>query len=708
MAPPISTDQNGALRVSNREEDSLNTEPSMSGKNIVGMIIPPPDIRTIVDKTALFVARNGIDFENKIKEREASNVRFNFLSPTDPYHAYYKQKVLEHETGVASTTTEVSKLHIPEAVREHIQKAEFIPRNPPKPFEFTADPSTINAFDLDLIRLTALFVARNGRQFLTQLMNREVRNYQFDFLKPQHSNFQYFTKLVEQYTKVIIPAKNVVEEIRENSTHQKLMADVRYRVGWEKHQKAIKDRENAEIEQERLAYSQIDWHDFVVVQTVDFQPSETLNLPPLCSPKDVGARILLQQRTEAAKAAQDSVAMDMDSESDEEAEEDHEQQNKPRAAYEVTQPAPAAPSAGNVVIRDYDPKASRKVPVNKAVSEKYIISPLTNERIPADKLQEHVRYNTVDPQYKEQRDREQMERQDEDPTNASGTEISRNIAKLAERRTDIFGVGAAGAEQTIIGKKLGEEERMAPRADAKTIWDGQQSTIDATTRAAQQQVTIDQQISEIHKQHGYGAAGSADPNKTLGPKGSGTIPPPPSTTGVVTNVAKILPMTTPSGMPGHPHGMGMPPHHGMMPPHGMVPNPFLPPAAMAMPPHGMPPQYEDPNMPPSKRFRVEEAALEPEDLWLRKYSGQIGVNVATPQTTEWNLEGKTFKVSLDMSSMVTALKSLIQEETGMPASKQKLVYEGHFMKDNFTLAYYNVMNHGTVQLQLKERGGRKK
>jgi splicing factor 3A subunit 1 len=53
-----------------------------------------------------------------------------------------------------------------------------------------------------LIRLTALFVARNGRQFLTQLMNREVRNFQFDFLKPQHSNFPYFIKLVEQYTKV--------------------------------------------------------------------------------------------------------------------------------------------------------------------------------------------------------------------------------------------------------------------------------------------------------------------------------------------------------------------------------------------------------------------------------------------------------------------------------------------------------------------------
>lgn len=107
-----------------------------------------------------------------------------------------------------------------------------------------------------------------------------------------------------------------------------------------------------------------------------------------------------------------------------------------------------------------------------------------------------------------------MERQEEDPTNASGTEISRNIAKLAERRTDIFGVGAQGAEQTIIGKKLGEEERTLQKNDPRTIWDGQQSTIDHTTRLAQQHVTIEQQIQEIHRQHGF----SADANKGLGPK----------------------------------------------------------------------------------------------------------------------------------------------------------------------------------------------
>jgi hypothetical protein len=31
---------------------------------------------------------------------------------------------------------------------------------------------------LDVVKLTAQFVARNGRHFLTNLMNREQRNYQ--------------------------------------------------------------------------------------------------------------------------------------------------------------------------------------------------------------------------------------------------------------------------------------------------------------------------------------------------------------------------------------------------------------------------------------------------------------------------------------------------------------------------------------------------
>lgn len=41
------------LKVSGREEDSMNKEPSMSGQQIVGLIIPPPDIRSLLNISSL-------------------------------------------------------------------------------------------------------------------------------------------------------------------------------------------------------------------------------------------------------------------------------------------------------------------------------------------------------------------------------------------------------------------------------------------------------------------------------------------------------------------------------------------------------------------------------------------------------------------------------------------------------------------------------
>jgi hypothetical protein len=72
-------------------------------------------------------------------------------------------------------------------------------KDPPPVPQFKSDAPSIMAQDLDILKLTAQFVARNGRSFLTSLMRREAGNYQFDFLRPQHSLFHYFTTMVDQY-----------------------------------------------------------------------------------------------------------------------------------------------------------------------------------------------------------------------------------------------------------------------------------------------------------------------------------------------------------------------------------------------------------------------------------------------------------------------------------------------------------------------------
>lgn len=104
----------------------------------------------IVDKTAGFVARNGPDFENRIRNHEANNPKFNFLNPNDPYNTYYQHKVKEFIEGKAVEPS-ILKPTVPlppQKVQEAIKAAEFIPKDPPPEFEFVADPATINAFDL--------------------------------------------------------------------------------------------------------------------------------------------------------------------------------------------------------------------------------------------------------------------------------------------------------------------------------------------------------------------------------------------------------------------------------------------------------------------------------------------------------------------------------------------------------------------------------
>ena len=122
---------------------------------------------------------------------------------------------------------------------------------------------------------------------MTILINREQRNFQFDFLRPQHSLFQYFTKLLEQYTKVLIPPKDLQNKLNfeaDNRAH--VLEQVSYRVAWLEHQEAARRKQEEALERERVSYAQVDWHNFVVVETVDYQPWEVGNFPPPTNPSE--------------------------------------------------------------------------------------------------------------------------------------------------------------------------------------------------------------------------------------------------------------------------------------------------------------------------------------------------------------------------------------------------------------------------------------
>lgn len=51
--------------------------------------VPPAEARSIVDKTAEYVAKNSDDFERTVLEKHIGDSRFGFLNPWDQHHAYY-------------------------------------------------------------------------------------------------------------------------------------------------------------------------------------------------------------------------------------------------------------------------------------------------------------------------------------------------------------------------------------------------------------------------------------------------------------------------------------------------------------------------------------------------------------------------------------------------------------------------------------------
>ena len=68
-------------------------------------------------------------------------------------------------------------------------------------------------------------------------------------------------------------------------------------------------------------------------------------------------------------------------------------------------------------VRKYDPKAKK---IQKPADEQYLVSPITGERVPASKVQEHMRIGLLDPRWVEERDKQITARAHEDQVYAPG------------------------------------------------------------------------------------------------------------------------------------------------------------------------------------------------------------------------------------------------------------------------------------------------
>lgn len=137
--------------------------------------------------------------------------------------------------------------------------------------DFLIEVPTISALDLDVLKLTAQFAAKNGKQFILHLSQKESRNPQFDFLKPNHNLHSFYQALVKQNQLILNPSKELIERVKlcafSKSQHLKLVKQRAQIERIERHRALeLEAAENAESE----AFNKIDWHDFVVSETVNF------------------------------------------------------------------------------------------------------------------------------------------------------------------------------------------------------------------------------------------------------------------------------------------------------------------------------------------------------------------------------------------------------------------------------------------------------
>ena len=287
-------------------------------KQNVAMIYPPPELKKIVDKVANLVIKYGEEFEEKLKNDE-NNKKYSFLNKDDPYYLYYSSKIKENKqnkekqneeflqkkrknsneeskeekenniknineniikTPFDEVKTEINSLFSNSSLEQLTKAPEIVNYaniKAPKPDQFIISHPNISELELDIIKITAQFVSKNGQKFLLELSERESKNPQFDFLKPQHNLFGYFTYLVSSYSKILSEKNEKNNKLIDYSLHKEsILKNAQSRLLYEMKIKNMKKnkKNESELNENDKKNKAIDWYDFVVVATIDFDDDE--------------------------------------------------------------------------------------------------------------------------------------------------------------------------------------------------------------------------------------------------------------------------------------------------------------------------------------------------------------------------------------------------------------------------------------------------
>ena len=281
----------------------------------ISMIYPPPETKKVIDKAATLVAQYGIQVETSMKE----DINFSFINKTDPYYPYYQSKILESKEELKKNLSKKMEEYYSQEDNKNNEKQEFLNKKRkednlvelekeakellkeamrdkidllksdknidnldkiPHPDIFSVPQPNISGTELDIIKISAQFVAKNGQKFLSDLIKREKDNPQFDFMKPQHTLFGYFTFLVGCYAKILNNKNEIISKIEKYATNSnEILKSANIHYLYDKKISKIPrgkrfSQEDLLTNEEKEKIKNIDWYDFVLVETIDFSSDE--------------------------------------------------------------------------------------------------------------------------------------------------------------------------------------------------------------------------------------------------------------------------------------------------------------------------------------------------------------------------------------------------------------------------------------------------
>ena len=302
------------------DKNSINIEKEQNnplGEGIT-MIYPPPETKKVIDKAATLVAQYGIQVETSMKE----DPNFSFINKSDPYYPYYQSKISQSKEELRKNLSKkMEEYYSQEKNASNVQNKEFLNKKrkednlielekeakellkeamqdkidllrsdknlnnlekipQPAPDIFSVPQPNISGTELDIIKISAQFVAKNGQKFLSDLIRREKDNPQFDFMKPQHTLFGYFTFLVGCYAKILNNKNEIMSKIEKYATNSdEILKSANMHYLYEKKLSKIPrgkrfSQEDLLTNDEKEKMKQIDWYDFVLVETIDFSSDE--------------------------------------------------------------------------------------------------------------------------------------------------------------------------------------------------------------------------------------------------------------------------------------------------------------------------------------------------------------------------------------------------------------------------------------------------